>query len=71
MPDLDPALTVACPLCHAGLGEFCISRRAISVHTARRTALAQLSTKANVLLQKGAGPKPKTKKRRPRRKRAG
>ena len=48
--DLDPALTVPCPECRAAKNEPCISRHAISVHRARREALARLERQATRLL---------------------
>ena len=47
---LDPALTVPCPTCHVSSGQPCRSRRAISLHQARRQALADLGGRAGQLL---------------------
>ena len=47
---LDPALTVPCPTCRVGSGQPCRSRRAISLHQARRQALADLGGQAAQLL---------------------
>jgi hypothetical protein len=67
MADLDPALTVPCPLCRAGKGEFCRSRHAVAVHAARRQQLASLSAQADQLLRKSPSAKPARKRRRPKR----
>jgi len=50
---LDPALTVPCPTCRVGSGQPCRSRRAVSLHQARREALADLGTQAGQLLSAG------------------
>ena len=47
---IDPALNVSCPTCRAGAGQPCRSRRAISLHHARRQALADLGVQADGLL---------------------
>jgi hypothetical protein len=67
MPDLDPALTVPCPLCRAAKGESCRSRHAVSVHAARRQQLASLSAQADKLLRKSPSDKPARKRKRPKR----
>ena len=47
---VDPALNVPCPTCHVGAGQPCRSRRAISLHQARREALADLGGQAGQVL---------------------
>lgn len=69
MPDLDPALTVDCPLCFAKRGQPCRSRNAVSVHQARRGALQGLTSKANAILRKADGPSKTPAAKRKRRKR--
>jgi len=48
---LDPALNVPCPTCRVGAHEPCRSRRAISLHQARREALADLGGQADQILR--------------------
>ena len=50
---LDPALNVPCPTCRVGAGQSCRSRRAVSLHQARREALADLGGQAGQLLSAG------------------
>ena len=50
MTDLCPELTIACPECGAPRGEYCISRRAIAIHLARKRALEELEREATRLL---------------------
>ena len=47
---IDPAFNVPCPTCHVKAGQPCRSRRAITIHQARREALADLSVQAGQLL---------------------
>jgi hypothetical protein len=49
---IDPALNVPCPTCRVKAGQPCRSRRAISLHQARRQALADLGTQADGLLSR-------------------
>jgi hypothetical protein len=69
MAELDPALTVACPLCKAERGQPCLSRNAVSVHQARRSALQGLTSRANAILRKADGPSktPAAKRKRGKR----
>lgn len=59
---LEPALNVPCPECGAGAGEWCISRHAVSIHQARRRALASLERQATAILMRDN--KRKTRRRR-------
>ncbi len=47
---LDAALNVPCPTCYVKAGQACRSRHAISLHQARREALADLGAQADQLL---------------------
>jgi len=47
---IDPALNVPCPTCRVGAGKPCRSRHAVSIHRARREALADLGVQAGRLL---------------------
>jgi len=47
---LDAELNVPCPTCRVKAGQPCRSRRAISLHQARRQALADLGAQAGRLL---------------------
>ena len=47
---IDPALNVACPACHVRPGMPCRSYRAVSIHQARRAALAVLGRQADQML---------------------
>ena len=53
---IDPALNVPCPTCRATAGQPCRSRRAISLHHARRQALADLGGQADGLLSASQEP---------------
>jgi len=61
---LDPALNVPCPTCRVGAGQPCRSRRAISMHQARRAALADLSAQAGQLLSASREPESRKSARR-------
>lgn len=50
MADLEPALTVDCPTCFVKPGEPCRSHHAVSLHVARRRALADLEKQASRFL---------------------
>lgn len=52
----DPELTVPCPACGAARLQPCISRRAVSIHQARRRALEQLTRQADAILRRGGSP---------------
>jgi len=47
---IDPALNVACPTCHVRAGQPCRSHHAVSIHQARRAALAVLGRQADQML---------------------
>jgi len=65
---LEPALNVPCPTCRVKAGQPCRSRRAISLHQARREALTDLGGQAGRLL--AAAPR-KPPPRKPERRTAG
>lgn len=67
MPDLDPALTVACPACKAQRGQPCRSYNAVSVHQARYRALRGLERQADRMLGAGRPRRPKRRKQPKRR----
>ena len=50
---IEEALTIECPLCHAGRGEYCTSKHAISIHQARRDKLRGLEAEATRLIRRG------------------
>ena len=52
---LDPALTVRCPVCGAGVGEVCRSRHAVRIHAARRAVLRNLEAEATRLIRQNRG----------------
>ena len=47
---LDPALTVPCPACYVPAGQSCRSRHAVTLHHARRHALADVGVQADEIL---------------------
>ena len=60
-----PELSVPCPTCYARSGQPCRSRRAVSLHQARREALAGLEQQAGRLLA-GQDRQPAKPENRPR-----
>ena len=52
---IDPELTVACPECRAPKGSPCISRHAVRIHQARRSALRDLERQADQILRRSKG----------------
>jgi len=53
MSKIDPALNVDCPECGVRAGQPCISYRAVSIHWARKQALANLERQADRILRRG------------------
>lgn len=49
---LPAELNVPCPECGAAVQQPCISRHAVSIHQARKRALADLEKQATALLRK-------------------
>lgn len=64
---IDPALNVPCPTCRVPAHQPCISRHAISLHQARREALADLSKQATSLLKQSGHKHRNRRNRKPRR----